>query len=214
MSALVTASHGSLPYFILLLATAICQADEPAIPGLQVELKVIEVHTAKMKHLGFAWAHLASDGVKEESFQNFLESLKKTQTVDQLDGFLESLRQNGLATVLAEPTIATLSGRPASLRTGGTRLDMVPILLGNGDVRLECRVEIDSPPESAKRAGAKTNTENRPTQFHLDTATDLALGKTSIIGHTRNRPQPESKSGETETLVVARVELLQPGATR
>ena len=204
---------------VLLLAATICTADEPPAPPavktiLQVQLKVIEVQTDKLKNLGFSWTHVASEG-KVESFANFLDSLKKAQSVDELNGFLEALAQNGLARVQAEPTISTLNGRPASLRTGGTRLDMVPILLANGDVRLECRLEIDATPVATKRTSAKPDAEKPATPFQLDTATELAVGKTTVIGHARNRnPAAESRSRETETVVLARVDLLNSVQTR
>jgi pilus assembly protein CpaC len=81
----------------------------------------------------------------------------------QFYGFLEALRQYDLAKLMAEPTLTTLSGRPASFNVGGevpipiqqalgvttvqyrqfgTRIDFVPIVLGNGLVRLEVRPSV------------------------------------------------------------------------
>jgi len=83
-------------------------------------------------------------------------------------GFLEALRQNDLMKILAEPKLVTVSGRPASFNVGGefpvlvpqtlgtvsieykkfgTQVDFVPLVLGNGNIRLEVRPrvsEIDS----------------------------------------------------------------------
>jgi len=78
-------------------------------------------------------------------------------------GFIDALRQYNLVKVLAEPTLVTVSGRPASFNSGGefpipipqglgttsiqfrefgTRVDFVPIVLGNGHVRLEVRPSV------------------------------------------------------------------------
>jgi pilus assembly protein CpaC len=78
-------------------------------------------------------------------------------------GFLEALKKEDLLKVLAEPNLVTVSGRPASYLVGGempypqptgfgnisiafkpfgTQLDFVPIVLGNGSVRLEVRPQV------------------------------------------------------------------------
>jgi pilus assembly protein CpaC len=75
-------------------------------------------------------------------------------------GMIEALKQDDILKVLAEPTLATVSGRPASCLVGGkvaypqptgfgnisvafqnfgTQIDFVPIVLGNGGCRLEVR---------------------------------------------------------------------------
>ncbi|MGE3778955.1 MAG: type II and III secretion system protein family protein, partial [Pirellulaceae bacterium] len=78
-------------------------------------------------------------------------------------GFLDALKQNNLVKVLAEPTLVAVNGRPASFSSGGefpilvpqslgtisiqyrqfgTRVDFVPIAIGNGRVRLEVRPQV------------------------------------------------------------------------
>src|SRR4051794_40913904 len=78
-------------------------------------------------------------------------------------GFLDWLQQNHLAKVLAEPNIVAVSGRPAQFQVGGetpipvpqslgtttiefkqfgTIVDFLPIVLGNGNIRLEVRPQI------------------------------------------------------------------------
>ena len=73
-------------------------------------------------------------------------------------GFLDALEQQELATILAEPNLTAYSGRPASFSSGGqfpvpvpqslgtisvqwktygTQVDFVPIVLGDGAIRLE-----------------------------------------------------------------------------
>ena len=71
--------------------------------------------------------------------------------------------ENDLIKILAEPQLTTVSGRPASFNSGGefpiivpqslgtvsieyrkygTRVDFVPIVLGNGNIRLEVRPQV------------------------------------------------------------------------
>ena len=74
---------------------------------------------------------------------------------------LDALRQDNLLKIMTEPTLVTESGRAASFNSGGeipvpvpqslghalpidwkkygTQIDFVPIVLGNGKIRLEVR---------------------------------------------------------------------------
>jgi pilus assembly protein CpaC len=78
-------------------------------------------------------------------------------------GFLEALQEKSLLKILAEPKLVTTSGRPASLLSGGefpilvpqglgtatiewrefgVRMEAVPIVLGNGRLRLDIAPEV------------------------------------------------------------------------
>ena len=78
-------------------------------------------------------------------------------------GLIDALRKRDLVKVLAEPTLVTVSGRPAFFQEGGefpiivpqslgtvsieykrfgTQVDFVPIVLGNGNIRLEVRPRV------------------------------------------------------------------------
>lgn len=78
-------------------------------------------------------------------------------------GFIDALRKNDLIKVLAEPQLVTASGKAAQFHSGGefpiivpqslgtvsieyreygTRVDFVPIVLGNGNLRLEVRPQV------------------------------------------------------------------------
>lgn len=82
---------------------------------------------------------------------------------DQFGAFINALEQNNMAHILDEPVLVTTSGRPASLRSGGqvpipvqnglgtvtvefrefgTLLDFVPIVLGDGMLRLEINSDV------------------------------------------------------------------------
>ena len=78
-------------------------------------------------------------------------------------GFLEALRKEDILKILSDPTLVAVSGRPAFFNSGGefpilvpqslgtvsieykkfgTQIDFVPIVLGNGNIRLEVRPRI------------------------------------------------------------------------
>lgn len=96
-------------------------------------------------------------------------------------GVLDALRQDNLMKIMSEPTLVTVSGRPASFNSGGeipvpepqslgtisiawkkygTQIDFVPIVLGNGMIRLEVR----------------------PRVSELDTTQSLTIGGTTVPG--------------------------------
>lgn len=84
---------------------------------------------------------------------------------DRFMGFLRALQQNNVAKLMAEPNLVAISGRAAKFNSGGkvayvtstnlgqvnigweefgTSIDFVPIVLGNGNIRLEVRPSVSS----------------------------------------------------------------------
>ena len=133
---------------------------------------------------------------------------------DQFFAFLEAIRQNNLVKVLAEPTVTTVSGRAASFNAGGefpiivpqslgtvaiefkqfgTRVDFMPIVYGNGDIRLEVRPQIS---EIDEARGVEINGFLVPglrTRW-VDTATELKAGQTlALAGLLQTRIEAENR---------------------
>jgi pilus assembly protein CpaC len=178
-----------------------------------LHVKVMEVSRTKLRTLGFDWAQIsAGGGFISQSVSQLLQTpgtlIGNTGATvrfgiigdgGQFYGFLEALRQYDLAKLMAEPTLTTLSGRPASFNVGGevpiplqqalgvttveyrefgTRIDFVPVVLGNGLVRLEVRPAITEIDPSLRDAvtgvpGFRTRT--------ADTAVELRAGQTLAI---------------------------------
>jgi pilus assembly protein CpaC len=84
-------------------------------------------------------------------------------------GFLDALQECRVAKILAEPNLVAVSGRPAQFNVGGefpiivpqslgtssieykkfgTQVDFLPIVLGNGNIRLEVRPRVSEIDES------------------------------------------------------------------
>ena len=117
-------------------------------------------------------------------------------------GFLHALQSESLAKILAEPVLVTTSGRPATVHSGGefpvlvpqsfgnlsiqwrefgVRLEAVPIVLGQGRVRL------DLAPEVSERDFSNSVTINGLvvpgiTSRSVNTQVEMRFGETLMIG--------------------------------
>jgi pilus assembly protein CpaC len=117
-------------------------------------------------------------------------------------GFLQALEQENLAKLLAHPRLVTLSGNPASFLVGGeqavpvpaglgqvgvqfeefgTRLNFVPIVLGNGKIHLEVEPEVSTLNANAGVSIAGATVAGRTTQ-RIHTTIELESGQTFVIG--------------------------------
>ena len=118
-------------------------------------------------------------------------------------GFLDAMRKYSLAKVVAEPTLVTISGRPASFNDGGeipilepgglgtttidwkkfgTQVDFVPIVLGNGRIRLEVRPRVSQLDYSigVTIPGTTTTTPGLDVR-EVDTGVEMQPGQTLAI---------------------------------
>lgn len=131
---------------------------------------------------------------------------------DTFRGFLQALRQYDMAKLLSEPTLTTLDGRPASFNVGGqipipvqqslgvttiqwrefgTRIDFVPIVLGNGNLRLEVRPDISQVDASLR--DQVTGTVGFRSR-RADTAVEMKAGQTlAIAGLIESRTESTNR---------------------
>jgi hypothetical protein len=167
--------------------------DQPA--QILVELKLVELSRTKLRALGFDFAKLHGEDVRPAAYEPF-----RFQVVDGTPPILRMLRalQNqDIAKTLAEPTLVTVSGRPAAFHVGGevpavvtqadgsqkvesreygTRVDVVAIALGEGKIRLELRPSI-SELDSANSVAGNPAIKVR----EMDTGVELESGQTVVI---------------------------------
>lgn len=210
-----------------------------------VQVKLLEISRCRLRKLGFDSAKLSELAGVGSDFR-VLDDVKK------LDAFIEALRQDGLVRVLAEPTLVTISGRPAAFHCGGevplpvspgpravsfehrklgTEVDLVPIVLEGGRVRIEIRArhsELD--PARNVRHGDRIVPGVRTRQ--IETGVEIQAGKTLVLGGlvqvgaakkpgypktngqaTRPDPtgdKPEEVTEETELLVLITPQIVEP----
>lgn len=117
-------------------------------------------------------------------------------------GFLQALRDENVAKLLAEPRLVTMSGRPASFLSGGeqavpipaglgqvgvqfeefgTRLNFLPIVLGNGRIHLEVEPEVSQLDAANGTNIQGTIVPGRVTQ-RVHTTVELEDGQTFVLG--------------------------------
>lgn len=196
-----------------------------------LNVKVMEVSRTKLRTLGFDWANFGSSDYIIQSVAGVIgEVSPETGIARAADGatirfgligdnnaffgFLEALRENNLAKVLAEPKLVTVSGRPASFNSGGefpilvpqslgtigveykqfgTRVDFVPIVLGNGAIRLEVRPQVS---ELDNANGVSLNGNRIPglrTRW-ADTAVEMRAGQTlALAGLIQTRIEAQNR---------------------
>jgi pilus assembly protein CpaC len=119
-------------------------------------------------------------------------------------GVLDALEQRNVAKVLAEPNLVAVSGRPAQFNVGGefpilvpqslgttsiefkkygTQVDFLPIVLGNGSLRLEVRPRVSSLDPTTAVVIPGTGGISVPGLIvrEVDTAVEMKAGQTFAL---------------------------------
>jgi pilus assembly protein CpaC len=204
------------------------------VSGVQqvlLHVKVMEVSRTKLRRLGFDWSqithgNLVSSGVNGlltgvASFQGGVDTVTTGSPATKLAVYgnnsaffavLDALRQDSLAKINSEPTLITVSGRPAYFLAGGqigyvlnggisgpstgfvqygTRVDMVPIVLGNGRIRLEVRPSVSEIDPTYTVPGGPPATKNR----EVETGVEMRAGQTLAIAGLVQQRMDASNSG-------------------
>jgi pilus assembly protein CpaC len=129
-------------------------------------------------------------------------------------GVLDALQNREVAKILAEPNLVAVSGRPAQFNVGGevpilipqslgtssiefkpfgTQVDFLPIVLGNGNIRLEVRPRISFLDPSN---GIRLNEIDVPgfNVRQIDTAVEMKAGQTfAIAGLVQERTESRNR---------------------
>lgn len=198
---------------------------------LAVSVRVMEVRRSKMREVGLRWqaqnrfnegtgsvGNLLANALGQVGSTALFGSAKFT--VDRLafDVFLNFLRSEGVATMLAEPTIVATSGLKAKMLAGGElpiptpqtngnttsvgieykpygiTLEFTAIILDNNSVRLNLAPEVSQIDQAnvVELNGAKVpGLITRKTE----TTVTLNFGESVVIAGLRSRETNRSKSG-------------------
>ena len=172
-----------------------------AFQGVDVQIKVFEVNMVKLRAAGVK--NLSDDGVK-------------------LAAQLEELAGKGLARVISEPRIQTLSGREANYEVGndaeGVKMQVLPTVLKGNKIRIqiECNLFRTPPPPAANGPDGKPLTNKRGVKTMLE----VTAGKSVVINRLHDVTRKGPKVDDTEllfvitpSLVIAR-EVKAPAASR
>ncbi len=196
------------------------------VQQVMLHVKVMEVSRSKLRQLGVDWAAIGKDffvvstpsgignagvlqgGTPAGFGDTFRFGIIGNDTA--FFGFLDALRQKNLAKLLSEPTIVTVSGRPATVNVGGefpiivpqslgtvsieyrpfgTRVDFVPLVLGNGRIRLEVRPQVTERDDANGVNGVPALTTR-----YVDTAAEMQAGQTlALAGLIQHRVESENR---------------------
>jgi hypothetical protein len=213
---------------------------------IQVDVKIYDASTAKMKTAGISIP--GPDGgdqvnASEKPTKKGANLIRGPRVIDSGDEFLVALnrmKEEGIAKVVGELTTVTVSGRPAWINSGGefpyiirrgneeptvefkqfgTRVEVLPLAIGDGRIRLEVLAKISRPDE---QSGVKLHDVVVPGLLvrEIDTGVELKSGQTVVIfgprqfSHadadqsspsatkTDSKSNAERKTGVAETLLL------------
>lgn len=133
---------------------------------------------------------------------------------DTFSGFIEALKEEKLLKVLSEPSLLAMNGRPATLLAGGefpvlvpqslgtvsiewrefgVRMEAVPVILGNGMVRLEVMPEVTER-DFANATTLVGTTIPALTTRRINTQAELGFGQTLMLaGLLSSRQNAETR---------------------
>jgi pilus assembly protein CpaC len=204
-----------------------------------LHVKIMEVSRTKLRDFGFDWAYITGSNMlmsgvsgmvvppytpvlpsgvgsnvppASSSSSNPITSTMAFNIADGSSAFfgvLDAMQQDNMAKILAEPTLVTVSGRPASFLAGGsfyivpqglaasapinvpygTKLDFVPIVLGNGRIHLDVRPKVSQIDPSLSVQGYPGLLERQ-----AETGVELQAGQTlAIAGLVQSRVESENR---------------------
>ena len=210
------------------------------VTQVQLHVKVLEVQRSKLERLGINWlglgqnfyvhsgpgslAPLANATVvpgqlptatfAPAALANSAMSFAVTGSSGFFHAFVDALRTENLAKVLAEPVLVTTSGRPATMLSGGefpvlvpgsigtttiqfrefgVRMEAVPIVLGNGRLRLDIAPEV-SERDVQNAVQVQGFTVPGIVTRRVNTQVEMRFGETLMIGGLIQRRKVGSTS--------------------
>ncbi len=253
------------------------QMNVGGVSQVQLHVKIMEVQRSKIRDLGFNFLALGQQyavastpgGIAPLSAMtapfggppaitagagDAELTFAITGSSDIFRGFLKALQTEALAKVLAEPTLVTTSGRPATMLSGGefpvlvpqgvgatsiewkqfgVRMEAVPIVLGNGRLRLDIAPEV-SAIDVSNAVSVDGFVVPGLTVRRVNTQVEMRFGETLMIGGlistartgtTQKIPflgelpwigaafsRKTYKDGETELLILVTPQMVAPMA--
>jgi Flp pilus assembly secretin CpaC len=174
-----------------------------------IHLRAIEIARSKLRLLGFDFAKIGAPD----------QSTAVVERGNVLFPVLDALRKDNLLKVLADPTLVTVSGRPASFRIGGaipvpverngniaaefkpygTEVNVLPVILPNGTLRIGLTAKFS---ELDRRQEIRVQNLTIPClrSCEISTGVDLRPGQTfvvsGLVGHrATEEPKANRKPG-------------------
>lgn len=206
-------------------------------PQLLVHVRALELDRTRLRAAGFDIGEAGVSGLLITPKADGKDPrAARLQLLDPGSRFFEVLRtvqKDGLAKVLAEPTLVVPSGRPCSFFCGGefpvkvpkagggesvdykkfgTSVDVLPILTPDKRVRLELRVSV-SELDLAHSMTVDGQTLPGIHTREVETGAELKLGQTLLVSGLIQVRKAEEPSTADKLLALLRQSLAQAGQT-
>ena len=202
------------------------------VQQILLKVKVAEVSRTKLRKLGMDWANIHGSNFVVSSIGDVIASTQAiagsagigndtirfgvVNGTSSFFGFIEALQQQDMVKILAEPDVATVSGRPAQFRAGGqvpypsstsingvsvsymdtgVTVDFLPIVLGNGNIRLEVRPVVRELDEAVSIELAPGVFAPGFTERKVDTGVEMKPGQTLALAGLVSQRTIASKVG-------------------
>lgn len=188
------------------------------VSQVQLQVKVMEIQRSKLRQLGFNFQFVGGDGsgfsITPAMIANPTIQFAVTDNGDTFTSFIEAVETNALARVLADTAVVTNSGRPANIIAGGqfpipvpqqlgtvtveyrefgVRLEALPIVLGNGRLRLQVAPEVSERDLSSAVIIGGASVPGI-TLRRVNTEVEMRFGETLMLGGLILQRQVETRS--------------------
>jgi len=202
-------------YCAICFATLELRAQEPK-QVIVVESWIAAIDFQKLRALDLTWDQVNANGQPRSlKIAEVLEGKADNAAIlQQPDELLKLLQRAGVARVLAEPKMATVSGQKATLEIGDPdsrlKLEATPITKANGQIQMEIRTEITEPlPGPRGLQSVFGGNQPRKRQWRLSSKVESEAGMVSLDA-TLIRGMPNSPTPVPVVLVRATLE--KPGS--
>jgi len=198
------------------------------VQQVQLHVRVMEIQRTKVRRLGMNFLFIGDNGYLASTVGSLtpIQSLSavagagpsigvSTNSLSDpsitfglvnssrvFQGFVEALKQEGLLKIMAQPSITTTNGRPASLLNGGEFPILVPAGLGTVGVEFrEFGVRMEAVPIIL--GGGRLRLELQPEVSERDFANAISVQGVTVPGLTVRRANTQVEMGFGQTLMIA-----------
>ncbi len=182
---------------------------------VKVQFRAMEISINRLRELGIEWRHATPTGEEVVTLGKDHPTFGSNRIYDDNTALLamtETLREEGAARVLAEPTVIATSGRPATFQSRGkitreqvdgserlvdvgTRIDIVPEVAEPDRIHLKLKIAISEPCPGL----------SRPSVRRVDTGMKMKSGQTHVLGGLFQYSKARDETVELVILVTSEI---------
>jgi Flp pilus assembly secretin CpaC len=213
-----------------------CEQGKPVV----VEMQMLEIDRSKLQNMDLYVANAAGEPSSFSAADAVLKAAGQScpglcddtcrfgvlENTKELMGFLDALKQAGAVEVLSQPTVMTMSGRPAAVQVGsefpvpsgdhksveyrtfGTELNLLPQITEGDKLRLEVRAR-HSNLDKSREVRVAGHTIPGINVREVDTGVEMKSGQTYVIGGMVSNRTDGDKQTPVELLMIIKPEVVE-----